>query len=65
MTIPFVQGILSGSRSLTPFYTWPSHLCTQEEDKPDVYSNVGAYAKDIWETIRKNGGHECQTGIKV
>ena len=37
----------------------------QESKEPDFYSNVGAYAKDIWEIISKDGDDECQTAIKV
>ena len=60
--ILFVQGVVSGARSFTQYYTWPSHMCMME-DKPNIFTNVGAYAKDIWEIIRKDGGHECQTEV--
>ena len=60
---PFVQGIVSGLRSFSKYYTWPSHFCMQE-NQPDSFSNVGAYAKDIWEIIRKDGDPACQTETK-
>ena len=46
-------------------YKWPSNICIKENKEPDFFSNVGAYAKDIWEIIRKDGDDECQTAIKV
>ena len=60
----FVQGIVSGTRFFTADYTWPSKMCIKENE-PDFFCNVGAYAKDIWEKIRRDGGLECQTEIKV
>ena len=60
----FVPGIVSGLRSFSIYYTWPLQFCMQEQ-QPDIFSNVGAYAKDIWEIIRKDSSHACQTEIKI
>ena len=45
-------------------YKFPESVCIKENE-PDFFSNVGAYAKDIWEIIKKDGGVECQTEVKV
>ena len=60
----FIKGIVSGSKGISKQFKWPSHVCIKENE-PDFFSNVGAYAKDIWEIIKKDGGVECQTEVKV
>ena len=63
-TTPIVQGIVSGSKAFVSEYTWPSHTCIKE-DEPDLFFNVGAYANNIWEKLKEEGGDECQTDIEV
>ena len=61
------KGIVSGTKGFLKSYKWPTSICIKEQEskEPDFYSNVGAYAKDIWEIISKDGDNECQTAIKV
>ena len=58
------KGITSGSKGFSKSYKFPASTCIKENE-PDFYTNVGAYANDIWKIIKKDGGVECQTQVKV
>ena len=58
------EGITSGSRGFSKSYKFPESVCIKENE-PDFYTNVGAYAKDIWKIIKKDGGVDCQTEVKI
>ena len=58
-------GIYTKFQSIDEDYVWPPEYCKQKK-KPNLFVNVGSYARDIWNTIKRNGDNEeCQSPTSI
>ena len=63
--ITFLPGIYTKFQSIDDDYVWPPEYCKQKK-KPNLFVNVGSYARDIWNTIKRHGDdEECQSPTSI
>ena len=55
---------MSGQRGIEENYDWPSNKCRSKKE-PNLFVNVGSYAKELWDIIKEDAGDDCQETVEI